>query len=49
MLAVATHKGLYAYFRLAFGVNAALALWQNVMEQVLMGLDRVQVSCDDIW
>ena len=48
LLALATHKGLYAYTRLAFGVSVAPALWQNAMEQVLMGLDRVQVYYDDI-
>ena len=48
LLALATHKGLYAYKRLAFGISIAPALWQNAMEQVLLGLDRVQVYYDDI-
>ncbi|KAF6033960.1 hypothetical protein EB796_007734 [Bugula neritina] len=48
LLALATHKGLYAYTRLAFGISVAPALWQNAMEQVLMGIERVQVYYDDI-
>ena len=48
MLALSTHKGLYAYTRLAFRVSDAPASWQNAIEQVLMGLDRVQVYYDDI-
>jgi len=48
LLALATNKGLYAYTRLAFGISVAPALWQNAMEQVPMGIERVQVYYDDI-
>jgi len=48
LLALATHKGLYAYTRLAFEISVAPALWQNAMERVLMGIERVQVYYDDI-
>ncbi|KAF6040154.1 hypothetical protein EB796_001547 [Bugula neritina] len=48
LLALTTHKGLYAYTRLAFGISVAPALWQNAMEQVLMSIERVQVYYDDI-
>jgi len=47
LLALATHKGLYFYTRLAFGISVAPALWQNAMKQVLMRIERVQVYYDD--
>ena len=40
-----THKGLYQYNRLPFGVSSAPAIWQRAMEQVLQG---VQCLLDDI-
>lgn len=48
LLTISTHKGLYAYNRLAFGISTAPAIWQNAIEQVLNGLDGVQVYYDDI-
>ena len=46
-LAINTHIGLYAYTRRPFGVSAAPAVFQSVMDKVLQGLD---VGCffDDL-
>ena len=33
-----THKGLYRYNRLPFGVSAAAAIFQRTMENLLLGL-----------
>ena len=30
-----THKGLYRYNRMPFGVSSALAIWQCTMEMIL--------------
>ena len=49
LLALATHKGLYAFTRLAFGASVAPALWQNKMKHVLINLDAVQAYYDDIF
>ena len=33
-----THKGLYRYKRLPFGVSCALGTFQRIMDQLLQGL-----------
>ena len=43
-----THKGLYKYNRLPFGVATAPALFQRVMESLLKDLPYVCIYLDDI-
>ena len=43
-----THKGLYRYNRLPFGVSSAPAIFQRTMESILGGLPQVCVYLDDI-
>ena len=43
-----THKGLFQYNRLCFGVSAAPAIFQRAMEQLLCGLPGVVCYLDDI-
>nr|XP_037283939.1 uncharacterized protein K02A2.6-like [Rhipicephalus microplus] len=43
-----THKGLFCYNRLPFGVAPAPAIFQRRMETVLAGLPAVQVYLDDV-
>ena len=43
-----THRGLYQYTRLPFGVASAPAVFQKVMDTVLQGLQRVICYLDDI-
>ena len=43
-----THKGLYRYLRLPFGVSSAPALFQGTMENLLQGLPHICVYLDDI-
>ncbi|XP_072144400.1 uncharacterized protein [Dermacentor andersoni] len=43
-----THKGLFCYNRLPFGVASAPAIFQRRMETVLAGLPAVQVYLDDV-
>ena len=45
---IATHKGLYAFNRLPFGVSSAPAIWQQTIEDILRGIDGVVVFYDDI-
>jgi len=45
---IATHKGLYAFTRLPFGVSSAPAIWQRTIEQILQGIPGVVVYFDDI-
>lgn len=47
-LTVNTHKGLYQFNRLVFGVASAPAIWQRSMEQILQGIPRVHCTLDDM-
>ena len=42
-----THKGLFRYSRLPFGVSSSPAIWQRFMEQVLSGMTSICVMLDD--
>ena len=43
-----THKGLYRYHRLPFGIHSAPSIFQRTMEGVLRGIPHVSVYIDDI-
>ena len=43
-----THRGLYHYSRLPFGVGLTPAIFQHTMEMLLKGLPMVVVYLDDI-
>ena len=43
-----THKGLFRYKRLPFGLSCASEVFQNAMQQALQGLDGVRNIADDI-
>ena len=48
IVTVNTHKGLYRYQRLPFGVSSAPAVFQRTMETLLQGIPNVCVYLDDI-
>ena len=47
-LTVNTHKGLYAYQRLTYGIAPTAAIFQSTMDQILQGMDKVLCHIDDI-
>ena len=47
-MVINTHKGLFAYQRLQFGVHSAVGIFQRTMENVLKGIPSVAVFIDDI-
>lgn len=48
ILCINTHKGLYKYERLPFGVKTAPAIFQKIMDTMLSGLDFTIAYLDDI-
>ena len=43
-----THRGLYQYMRMPFGIASAPALFQKTMDSVLQGIKQVVCYIDDI-
>lgn len=47
-LTITTHKGMFCYNRLPFGITSAPSIFQRIMDQVLQGLPNVHCFLDDI-
>ena len=47
-LTINTHKVLYSYNRLVFGISASPSIWQCTMDQVLKGIPNTSCILDDI-
>ena len=45
---ITTHKSLFRYNRMPFGVASAPAIFQRTMERILQGIPHVHVYIDDI-
>nr|CAI5855831.1 unnamed protein product [Callosobruchus analis] len=48
LVTISTHKGLYSYTRLPYGISCAPAVFQNIMEQMLVNIPGVVCFLDDI-
>ena len=47
-LTINTHKGLYRYQRMLYGMTYAQSIFQSVMDKLLNGIHGVQCYLDDI-
>ena len=47
-LTINTHKGLFQYNRLVFGISSSPAIWQLAIDQVLQGIPCTQCILDDM-
>ena len=47
-LTINTHKGLYSYNQLLFGISASPSIWQRTMDQVLKGIPYTSCIVDEI-
>lgn len=47
-MVINTIKGLYRYNRLPQGASSSAAIFQQVMDQVLKGIQHVSVYLDDV-
>jgi len=48
VVTIVTHRGLYRLSRLPYGIASAPAIFQSVMEKILIGIEGVSVYLDDI-
>jgi hypothetical protein len=48
VVVINTHRGLYKFLRLPFGVNMAVEMFQHAMKQLLHDLDGIECYLDDI-
>ena len=48
MVVINTHKGLYRYRRLPFGLNSAPAIFQQIIDQTVAGIPGVVSYLDDL-
>lgn len=47
-LIINTHKGLFEYLRLPFGISSAASTFQRIMDEILMDLEGIECYLDDI-
>ena len=47
-LTIATHKGLYSYLKLPYGVKSSPTIFQAKMDQILLGVEKCVCKQDDI-
>ncbi|XP_033095838.1 uncharacterized protein K02A2.6-like [Anneissia japonica] len=48
VVTINTHRGLYRYTRLPFGISSSPAIWQRFIEQVIAGLEGTCAIMDDV-
>ena len=48
LVTINTHKGLYCYNRLPFGISAAPLIFQRTMENILQGISHTCIYLDDV-
>ncbi|KIH68920.1 hypothetical protein ANCDUO_00738 [Ancylostoma duodenale] len=49
LLTINTHRGIFRYNRLPFGVESATGVFQQIIDSMIAGVPGIDAYLDDVW